>query len=106
MKIEAFQKVVEHTWNQNMSGDECKTHAVLTLVTEAAEVADIWKKYKFSNRPDKPTEVDLDHLQDEVGDVLYGVLAVCNEFGIEPGECMRLTTRKLMARYNKTAGCG
>jgi len=99
MRLEVFQKVVDRTWNKGPLPDDRKTHAVLTLTTEAAEVADIWKKYKFSNRPDKPTEIDLEHLHEEVGDVLYGVLAVAAEFGIDPEECMDVVAKKLAARY-------
>ena len=102
MNLEKFRGVVRRTWNMNLPMSERKSHAVLTLTTEAAEVADIWKKAAFSNRPDKAGGVDMMHLAEEVGDVLYGVLATCEEFGIDPEYCMDVTARKLEKRYDST----
>lgn len=102
MILDKFRGVVRRTWNTSLSHEDRKTHACLTLCTEAAEVADIWKKAKFSNRPDKRHGIDMMHLAEEIGDVLYGVLAVCEEFGIDAEYCMDITARKLEKRYDTT----
>lgn len=99
MNLEKFRGIVRRTWNTALPHSDRKTHACLTLTTEAAEVADIWKKAAFSNRPDKVPGVNMVHLAEEIGDVLYGVLAVCEEFGIDPEYCMDTTARKLEKRY-------
>lgn len=100
MNLEKFRGIVRRTWNTALPHSDRKTHACLTLTTEAAEVADIWKKAAFYNRPDKLPGIDMAHLAEEIGDVLYGVLAVCEEFGVDPEYCMDTTARKLEKRYN------
>jgi|TARA_Y100000034_G_scaffold133705_1_gene199984 uncharacterized protein YabN with tetrapyrrole methylase and pyrophosphatase domain len=99
VNLDKFRGIVRRTWNTGLPSSERKTHAVLTLATEAAKVADIWKKAAFSNRPDKVPGIDMTHLAEEIGDVLYGVLATCEEFQIDPQYCMDVTARKLEKRY-------
>ena len=100
MNLDKFRGVVRRTWNKDLTADERKSHAVLTLTTEAAEVADIWKKAKFSNRPDKKPGIVMMHLAEEIGDAAYGLLAVCEEFGVDLEFCMDVTSRKLEKRYD------
>jgi NTP pyrophosphatase (non-canonical NTP hydrolase) len=100
MNIDKFRGIVRRTWNTALPHDERKTHAVLTLTTEAAEVADIWKKAKFSNRPDKAPGIDMVHLAEEIGDAAYGLIAVCEEFGVDLEYCLDVTARKLEKRYD------
>ena len=94
-----FKEVVNKTWNKELNGHDRKTHAVLTVTTEAAEIADIWKKAAFSNRPDKLGGIDMLHLAQEIGDLLYGVEVVCREFGLDQDFCRRKTADKLEVRY-------
>ena len=100
MNVDKFRGVVLRTWNKSLNRDDRRTHAVLTLTTEAAEVADIWKKAKFSNRPDKAQGIDMVHLAEEIGDAMYGILAVCEEFGVDLEYCLDVTARKLEKRYD------
>jgi len=100
MNVDKFRGVVLRTWNKSLNWDDRRTHAVLTLTTEAAEVADIWKKAKFSNRPDKAQGIDMVHLAEEIGDAMYGILAVCEEFQVDLEYCLDVTARKLEKRYD------
>jgi len=100
MNLAKFRGVVRRTWNTALPHGERKTHAVLTLTTEAAEVADIWKKAAFSNRPDKASGINMVHLAEEIGDAVYGILAVCEEFGLDLEYCLDVTAGKLEKRYD------
>ena len=95
--LEEVKTIVDRTWNQFLSDEGRKHHAILTLVTEAAEVADCVKKGKYSPRHNG--NLDLAHMTEEIGDVLYGVVAVCIEFGIDPEDAVRILNEKLAARY-------
>ena len=104
MRLEDFKGLVERTWNKELSDDDRKAHALILLQGEAAEVADIWKKAKYSNRTDLPKGIDMVHLAEEVGDVMYGVIAVCREFDLDLEWCLAVCARKLEKRYENSPG--
>jgi NTP pyrophosphatase (non-canonical NTP hydrolase) len=89
--------IVDRTWNTSLSESDRQTHAILTLITEAAEVADCVKKGKYSPRHNGV--LDKAHITEEIGDVMYGVVAVCIEFGINPEDAVNMLHEKLAKRY-------
>jgi NTP pyrophosphatase (non-canonical NTP hydrolase) len=97
MRLCDYDDVVYRTWAKHESWDDRVDHAVLTILTEAAEVADIFKKSWYSPRHEG--ELDIEHLKEEIGDVLYGLVALAGEFDFTIEDCMKATTDKLMARY-------
>lgn len=94
-----FKVLFLQLWNESLTPDERKTHACMLLTGEAAEVQDIWKKAKFSNRPDKVPGIDMVHLAEEIGDTYFGLLAVMKEFDLDLEYCLGVTARKLEKRY-------
>lgn len=91
------EKIVERTWNTHLSEKDRQHHAIYTLLTEAAEVADCVKKGWYSPRHNGV--LDKQHMAEEIGDVLYGVVAVCLEFGIDPCHSVDILREKLAKRY-------
>ena len=89
--------IVERTWNDLISKEGRQHHAIYTLITEAAEVADVIKKGKYSPRHNYA--LDRAHLTEEIGDVLYGIVAVCIEFDIDPEDAVTILHEKLTRRY-------
>lgn len=96
-RLDRVREIVDKTWNQFLSDEGRKSHAILTLITEAAEVADCVKKGKYSPRHNGI--LDKAHMTEEIGDVLYGVMAVCLEYQIDPDAAIDILHEKLAKRY-------
>jgi len=108
MTNEEFMESMKRTWKrQPLESDGWKlgqkdnlTHAVMGLSAEAGELMDEFKKWRFYNDgrsfPQKPME-------EELGDVLYYVFAVCHELGVKPEDIMLQNRNKLRERYAITS---
>lgn len=64
------------------------------MVCEAAEVLEIFEKSYRKNK-----EVDGDSLVDELGDVLWGIAAICNATGLSLDDVIINNIAKLRARH-------
>ena len=73
------------------------THALMGLSAEAGELMDEFKKWRFYHDgrlfPQK-------RMEEELGDVMYYVFAVCNELGVKPEDIMNQNRNKLRERYD------
>jgi NTP pyrophosphatase (non-canonical NTP hydrolase) len=69
-------------------------HYTMGLSTEAAEVLDIIKAYVAYNR-----DIDLDHLQEELGDCLWFISRLCDYLRTDMGVLMDKNIAKLEQRY-------
>lgn len=66
----------------------------LGLTGEAGEVADIIKKIYGHGKA-----VDIDHIKEELGDVLWYVTNLCSAFDMKLEDVMKYNMQKLQARY-------
>jgi NTP pyrophosphatase (non-canonical NTP hydrolase) len=66
----------------------------LGLAGEAGETLDMIKKWVFHEK-----ELDIDHLEKELGDVMWYVAMICYSFGFDLDEIMQINVNKLKARY-------
>lgn len=66
----------------------------LGLSGEAGETLDMIKKWIFHEK-----ELDVDHLEKEVGDLLWYVAMISYSFGFDLDEIMQKNVDKLIARY-------
>lgn len=69
---------------------------VARLVEEVGEVARI-VNHKYGDKPKKPTEKD-DDLEDELADVLWTVICLANQEGIDLDKGMQRAIDKLVIR--------
>lgn len=69
-------------------------NGVMGLTGEAGEVADLVKKTMFHEKA-----LDLDHLQKELGDVMWYVAMICYTCGLDMDDVMAMNIEKLKARY-------
>lgn len=69
-------------------------HAAMGLVTEAGELLDVFKKFKFYGKP-----VDLVNYKEELGDILWYVALACNELGVTFDELQQTNIEKLLKRF-------
>lgn len=78
--------------------DNFKAYWAATQMTcEAAEVLEIFEK---SYR--KKIDVDGSHLEEELGDVLWGLAAVCNATGLSLDNIIMTNISKLRERHGVT----
>ena len=75
----------------NTGGVVC---ACLGLTGEAGETADMIKKWIFHD-----TELDVEHLKKEIGDVMWYVALLCDSFGFSLDEILEMNIEKLKVRY-------
>jgi NTP pyrophosphatase (non-canonical NTP hydrolase) len=66
----------------------------LGLAGEAGETLDMVKKWIFHEK-----ELDIDHLEKELGDVMWYMAMICYSFGFDLDEIMQKNVDKLKARY-------
>ena len=71
-------------------------NGVLGLAGEAGECCDIIKKVRFQGHA-----LDQEHLEDELGDVLWYIAEACSGLGITLEECAQYNLDKLHNRYPK-----
>jgi NTP pyrophosphatase (non-canonical NTP hydrolase) len=76
------------------ANNEDLTHAMLGLVTEAAEVADAIKKEYAYGKP-----VDIVNIKEELGDLMWYVAMALRVTGSSFEEIFQMNINKLRARY-------
>jgi NTP pyrophosphatase (non-canonical NTP hydrolase) len=98
-KIEEFALAVKRTAKsmptQEMDGQTLNVlHWALGIAGEAGELVDPIKKNIFYNKP-----LDMENIQEELGDLLYYIFALIDELGLDPEYVMSDVIYKLMLRY-------
>lgn len=68
-------------------------HVALGLAGEAGEVADLVKKSQYEGN-----RLDLEKLEEELGDVLWYLQCMCNYLGLTIEQLAKLNIQKLAAR--------
>ena len=106
-----YQKLAEKTSATNNNENCCKIydnlinnspqnirllHASMGMATEAAEFIDILKKHIFYGK-----ELDAEHLEEEIGDLLWYIAEALNALGLDLDQVMENNIRKLRIRYKK-----
>lgn len=66
---------------------------------EAGEVAELFKKYKYHNIREFKGKTFLEALEEELGDVLWGVVNCANYFDLDIDTLVRANCDKRAARY-------
>ena len=67
---------------------------VIGLVGEAGEVADLIKKGVFHRHG-----LDLPKIEEELGDILWYIAALCTTLGLDMSQIMQANIEKLKVRY-------
>lgn len=77
--MDHYQRRALRTWhNDDVPGSTRINHAILGLVGEAGELAEMWKKHQY--KPGREyTELQF---LDELGDVLYYLVVLAYEWGV------------------------
>jgi NTP pyrophosphatase (non-canonical NTP hydrolase) len=107
MNNKEFMESVKRTWKLSNPDDialkedkEDLTHAIMGLSAEAGELMDEFKKWRFYN---DGRSFPQKRLEEELGDVLYYVFALCHELRVKPEDIMWMNRNKLRERYAITS---
>jgi NTP pyrophosphatase (non-canonical NTP hydrolase) len=94
MRFDEYQALAIRTKNQDLNPTLRRAVSALGLVGEAGELADYIKKEVGHNHTS-----DLDHIAKELGDVLWYIASVCDEYGLSMQDVASRNIEKLRKRY-------
>ena len=94
MEISKYQAEAARTCANIDGGILDDLHMVLGMQTEAAEIADAYKKTIAYKK-----ELDLVNVKEELGDILWYIANMCNMHGWDLRDIMQTNIDKLKARY-------
>ncbi len=89
-----YQKLAMRTMKGFDTEKEAIANVGLGLAGECGEVADVIKKHLCGVK-----ELDKQHLQEELGDVLWYIAEACEVFKIDMQEVAQGNIEKLMKRF-------
>lgn len=93
MKTNKYQKLAERTINTKLTIDDMTEHALHGMVSEIGELHGIYQKIYQGHKFDK------EHIQKELGDLLWFIAEYCTAMGWNLEDIMKLNIEKLMERY-------
>jgi NTP pyrophosphatase (non-canonical NTP hydrolase) len=94
MTLNEYQALALRTAHDQQSPDHDLLHGSSGVCTEAGELMDIYKRFKFYGKP-----IDWVNVKEEVGDVMWYLALVCRAAGISLEEAARTNIEKLRVRY-------
>lgn len=94
MEITEYQEKARRTCANLDSNKEDNIHMALGLVTEAGEIADVFKKKLAYNK-----DIDWVNVKEEVGDIMWYVANLCNINGWDLRDILDTNINKLVKRY-------
>lgn len=93
MRFDEYQEKAARTINGELTADEILHHALFELSSEVGEISGIFQKELQGH------EVNIDHLIEEIGDVLWGLAELCTVYDFDLGEVAKANIEKLKKRY-------
>ena len=94
MQLKEYCQNTERTRSKLDNKQLDNIHMALGLVTEAGELADVFKKNLAYNK-----SIDWINVQEEIGDLLWYVSGLCNINGFYLEEILQNNIDKLRSRY-------
>lgn len=94
MDLETYRRDVMRTVDPEMTERERLLLGALGLAGEAGEVANAFKKMLFHSHP-----LDVPAVRDELGDVMWHVMFLCETLGMTLEEVMAANVDKRRKRY-------
>lgn len=88
-----YQKLAERTIDFKWSSEKIIDHALHGMVGEIGEIHSIYQKYYQGHI------IDPEHLQKEVGDLLWFIAEYCTAYEWDLENIMQKNIDKLKARY-------
>ena len=95
MELNEYQILARRTMNQSLNFEETSRHALHGMCAEVGEIHGLYQKF-YQGR-----EMDAEHVQKEVGDLLWMIAEFCTVNGWKLGDIAQMNIDKLKARYPK-----
>lgn len=92
--LEDYRNDIKRTMNKDLTHDQALTMLSMGLAGEAGELVDAMKKKVFHGH-----SLDRADVIKEMGDVLWYLINMMNELGIEPEAVLKININKLKSRY-------
>ena len=97
MEIETYTRLSKRTLPNLSTKLEDNIHMTLGLVTEASEIADVYKKKLAYGK-----EVDEVNVKEELGDLMFYIVNMCTINGWDLRDILETNVNKLLIRYPLT----
>ncbi len=94
MELKEYMIQSQRTVNPLENNDLDTQHALLGMITEVAEIADLYKKKMAYNK-----YFSKEQLTDELGDLMFYISAFCNAAKLDMPTVLEKNIQKLMVRY-------
>lgn len=95
MTIQEYQQAVKRTVNQGVKGkDERIKNFCFGLGGETGELLDLFKKHFYHGH-----KLNENKVKNEMGDVLWYIANIANEYNFSLTEIMEININKLRKRY-------
>lgn len=94
MNLSDYQRKSKRTLNMELNIRDNIANMMMGIQGESGEVADVIKKHLYQGH-----NLDIGHIEEELGDTLFYIVNLCNLLGLELEEIIEGNYNKLMQRY-------
>lgn len=94
MNLSEYQYLSKRTLNKELTHEEVLANMCMGISGEGGEVSDIIKKHLFQGH-----ELNYKDLIEEIGDVMFYIVNLCNVLGLDLETILELNFQKLFRRY-------
>lgn len=93
MRLNEYQELAARTINRELNEEQVILHSLHLMASELGEIHGLYQKMYQGHA------FDAEHLQKEIGDLLWGIAELCTAYGWTLDEVCRMNIDKLKARY-------
>lgn len=94
MQLKEYQEKSKRTMNMDLEKREALSNMIFGITGETGEVVDLFKKHLFQGH-----DLDIQHLKEELGDVMFYMVNLCNLIGVQMEDVIEGNYNKLLKRY-------
>lgn len=94
MNLSEYQEKSMRTLSKDVKGNDRVLNMLLGMSGEMGEVIDLFKKHLFQGH-----ELEIRKVREELGDVMFYIVNLCNLYDIELEDVLEGNYNKLLKRY-------
>ena len=93
LTMNEYQRKAARTINKNLTEEQMRAHALHEIASEVGEIHGLYQKELQGH------VFEVEKLQKEIGDLLWGIAELCEFYGFTLEEVARMNISKLEKRY-------
>ena len=93
MDMNEYQELAARTINKELNEEQVILHSLHLMASEVGEIHGLYQKVYQGHA------FNAEHLQKEIGDLLWGIAELCTAYGWTLDEVCQMNIDKLVARY-------